>query len=89
MGRRSERFESPEELDAYLREKTDDIENVQIFVRDVVTYPSGEQERGVGGLLVMCGGDKAVIPLAAMERLINDGVLQKMGIKVRLMRSET
>jgi hypothetical protein len=81
----NQRFESDEELLAFLRERTDDIEAVIIPVQEGVEFvgPQGQRVRmpNVGAILQMCSGEQASLHREDAEMLINDGVLQRLRIK--------
>ena len=78
-------FPSSEELLAYLREHSDDIENVTIPVRPYVAFhiPEGRRFKAdnVGAVIKLCSGRALVIHRDDAAMLINDGVLQRMKIK--------
>lgn len=84
--RRDQRFESSDELLAYLREHTDDIEKVVIPIQPAVELrdAAGNRvaaRRAAGAWLQLCGGDSILLSREDAAMLINDGVLQRMNIK--------
>lgn len=81
-------FDSPEDLINWIREKTDDLQEVQIPLATNVGVVSsnGEQvlTKGAGAILLFINGRQSIIRIEDAEALINDGVLHRMGIKIKL-----
>ena len=83
-------FKAPQDLLQYLREKADDIDCVQIPV-DVnpVRFSSADGAQvgamaNVGALLTLCSGESLVVGREDAEMLINDGILQRLNIVVKI-----
>lgn len=82
-------FDSADAVIEHLKSKIDDIDGIKLFIDRfiVVRSPDGKQRPyggASGGQLLFCDGSSAVIHLEAMEKLINDGILYRMGIKISL-----
>lgn len=80
-----ERFPTPEALLEYLRERSDDIETVNIPVQPHIALvaPDGRSQKksNVGAMLKLCSGRSLMIHREDAEMLINDGVLQRLKIR--------
>jgi predicted nucleic acid-binding protein len=79
-------FPTSEELLTYLREYTDDIEDVVIPIGSGIiraTGPDGHRivRHNVGAVIRLCSGRTVLIGREDAAMLINDGVLQRMKIK--------
>jgi hypothetical protein len=86
---RDELFGSSDAVIDHLKQRVDDIDGITLFLAPQIGIcdPSGVQQRvmnAAGGQLSFCNGEKAVIHHETMEQLINDGILHRMGIKIRL-----
>ena len=79
---------TPEELLQHLRERSDDIQTVTIPITPVVleTLPNGESRRipNAGAVIQYFTGKAEVICRSDAESLINDGILQKLNLKIQL-----
>ena len=83
------RFTSFEELLAYLREHSDDVDEVIIPVQEGVQLagPAGEiwRVKEDAALLRMCDGSRLTIHRQMAEALLNDGILARVRIPVILV----
>ena len=81
-------FNSPDELLKYLKEKSDDIDRLTVPVKaDILfTGPEGQQivDRNVGAILNLCDGRSIVIAPETANALLNDGILNRLGIEIKL-----
>jgi hypothetical protein len=77
-------FESPEDLMNWIREKSDDLVEVQLLSTEVqVTARDGNYRTvGAGARLLFLDGKHSIIPREYADRLIKDGLLDRMQIKV-------
>lgn len=77
-------FRSSEELIVYLRSRVDDVQDVLIPVQSKIQVAGPEGQRHVmgrvGAWIRLCGGDSILIGREDAAMLINDGVLQRLGI---------
>jgi hypothetical protein len=88
-GPRDEQFPSQEKLMRELKSRIDDVESVVLPIAKAIqiTNSSGlpvRQMTSVGGQIKYISGESSIIHLEDMETMINDGVFQRMGIKIRL-----
>lgn len=86
---RPERFANSAELLRFLQERAEDIERVEIPLFHPVTITDGHQKRhvaNVGMLLHMINGDRPYIHIQDAELLLNDGILNRMKIKISLLQ---
>lgn len=85
---REESHASAEELLKALRERSDDFDCVTIHVPAdlVLRGPHGQKKlaKDVCGGIKMCNGETLLIHRDDMEVLLNDGILQRMKIRVVL-----
>ena len=89
MAKKASKRKTPAEFLKHLQELTDDTESVSVAIMDHVRHKkndgSTKEYSGVGAVLNLCDGGTRVISIEDAERLINDGVLQRMKIKIRLV----
>lgn len=81
-----QRFESYEALVQFLKDQVDDIDCLRIPVATNPIVRQGETERTFQGgcaILGLCNFDR-VIDIGTAERLINDGILQRLNVPIRL-----
>lgn len=85
---RSRTFESDQDLLDFLVEHADDIDEVVIPVQEGLEMrgPNGERVAypNAGAWIKLCTGGGATIHRETAERFINQGVLQRMEIPVKL-----
>jgi len=83
-----EQHQSLEQILQQLRERSDDFDSFDIQIPEVmsVTAPSGESMPmpSVAALIQRCDGNPTAIRLDVAEALLNDGILQKLNIPIRL-----
>lgn len=72
-----------EEALSLVKQRADDIDGLMIPVKAKMQIGTNTFSNGVA-VLEYCGGDRGSIDLETAERLINDGLLFKLGIKIRL-----
>jgi hypothetical protein len=82
-------FGNSEELLKHLKEKSDDITKVIIHVPDLVEFrepgrPPSNPIRGVGMAIEYMDGRQGVIAIRDAENLLNDGILNRVGIKFEI-----
>ena len=81
-------FGSSNELLKYLREKCDDIDSISIPIHWGVegTQPDGSKiiTKDIGAVINYCNGTHKMIHRTDAENIINDGVLQRLEIPIRL-----
>jgi len=75
-------FGSTEALINYIKEKADDIEFVEI---PQSPYLTRNERNVVIGMILHCVNDEKVISPRAAETLLNDGLLNRMSIKIKLV----
>jgi len=84
-----DKFTSSEELLRRLQERSDDFEYVELLVTDdmVLRGPSNETSiaKNCCGLIRTCTGESLLIHREELQALLNDGVLQRMKIPIRLI----
>lgn len=84
----SERFASVDELLSMLRERSDDFTEIRIQVpKDILLRgPRGETKVAADccGSIHLCSGKSLLIHRQDLEILVNDGLLQRLRIPVRL-----
>lgn len=73
----------------YVKEKSDDIEHVVIPLFKVGSLPTDgrspvHEYEDVGLILFMVNGDTQLIHKADAERVLNDGILNRMRIDIRI-----
>lgn len=90
---RDEQFPSQEALIQELKGRIDDVESVVLPIAGAIqiTNAAGlpvRQMTGVGGQIKYISGESVIIHVEDMEAMINDGVLYRMGIKIKLRRLE-
>lgn len=76
------RFESAGELLDFLREHVDDVELVEITASQFAVI-NGKKVKGVGAVLHLCSGIRRVIGLGEAERLLKEGIFERLRIPVR------
>ena len=83
------KFESTEAVVAYLKQRADDISTVSLSIAEGVLMrgPQGEEAffNRAAGIVMHIGGDSFVISTDAMEWLLNDGLLNRLGVPIRLL----
>jgi len=83
-----EQNQSLEQILQRLRERSDDFDSVDIQIPEAmsVTAPNGESipMPGVAALIQRCDGNPTALRLDVAEALLNDGILQKLNIPIRL-----
>lgn len=83
------RFPSTEALIREIQELSDDIESVTIQVANgiLVVGPDGKStlHRNAGALLKLSDGTSRLIHREDAEALLNDGILNRMRLPVRLL----
>jgi len=89
MDRRDKHFPTQEELINELKSKMDDVESVVLPIASElqVVNAAGHQVRrasGAGGQIKYINGESIFIHRDDMEAMINDGVFQRIGIKIKL-----
>lgn len=79
-------FGSSEALLAHIKEKSDDIEKAVIPTSPVQITTPGEPDRfmRVGMLLHLVGRQPALISREDAEVVLNDGILNRMRIKIEI-----
>jgi len=82
------RFETPEELIAHIKERVDDIDSVSINMSNAVlrtnTDGTKTEVHDVAMIINYCNGRPGMIHRDAAEILLNDGVLINLRIPVHL-----
>lgn len=82
-------FKSTEDLIAYIKQRSDDIKEVTLSVANglLMIGPQGDQKyfRGAVGNVMHIGGDSFVISTEDAEALINDGILSRLRVPIRLL----
>jgi len=82
-------FDSSDELFEYFREHADDIESVIVPVQDgmMLSGPQGQHHyaKGCGAMVKLVDGTSRLIHRGEAENLINDGLLQRLRVKVKLL----
>lgn len=85
----SDQFPNSEELLRHLQERSDDFESVQLMVpNDIpVVGPNGEQRllKECCGIIKTCNGSPIAIHREEFEKLLNDGILQRLKIPISLV----
>lgn len=84
-------FGSSEELLRYIQEKSDDIERVVIIPPGaVVTYMGVPQApiEEFKAMLYLCNGERKVIGTTDAEILLNDGILNRMKLKIEFLKKK-
>ena len=79
-------FPNPDRLLDHIREKSDDIEKVGIPRFHQMTL-GGLVYNNPGMIFFMIGGVKSVIGLQDAERVLNDGILNRMKIKIEFLEA--
>lgn len=77
------RFETYEELIEALCQRADDFEALEIPVPATVRV--ADVDGKIGGLLRMCGGGTRVLDHQTVEMLLNDGLLSRLRLPVKLV----
>lgn len=82
------RFDSSEALLRYLREKSDDVDRLTIAVPEGIQFsaPNGDKliRRNAAAVLALCSGTQLVLHRDDLEKLLNDGLLNRMKIPVNV-----
>lgn len=82
-------FESSEKLIQHIKEKCDDIDCVCINLAGGIrrTKPDGTTSivAGVGAIIQYCDKSTSIIHFQDAELLLNDGILNKLRIPIRLV----
>jgi hypothetical protein len=86
-----QRFSSSEELLRFVQERTDDIEKAVIPQHPFISVydpkkPTAVTEVPAGMVLHLIGNDFRVIHPSDAELILNDGILNRMRIKIELGR---
>ena len=86
-----QRFESSDELLRFIQEKTDDIEKAVIPQHPIISIfdpknPAEFTEVPAGMVLHLIGGRLKIIHPADAQLILNDGILNRMRIKIELGR---
>ena len=84
---KEKKFASFEEVIRVLQELSDDFESVEIPVPVSVQMQIASCDvtaKSVGALIRRVGGGQMVLNVETTERLLNDGILNRMGIPVKL-----
>lgn len=86
-------FDSPEALIDHIKQHADDISEVTLAVaRDIsMDGPQGQNRvfPDSCGLVMHIGGNSFVISARAAEGLLNDGLLTRLRVSVRLLPQQT
>jgi len=77
------RFDTPEELIAHIKERVDDIDSLSINMSNAVLRANTEVH-DVAMIINYCNGRPGMIHRDAAEILLNDGVLINLRIPVHL-----
>lgn len=81
-------FQSPEEMMAFLSERSDDMNGISIYVPEAMPFvgPQGQQARisGVAAILRMADGSRHLIHFADLQMLLNDGLLNRMRVPIEV-----
>jgi len=82
-------FSSSKELLQRLQERSDDFEYVEMLVTDdmILRGPSNETRlaKNCCGFIRTCTGESLLIHREELQAILNDGVLQRMKIPIRLI----
>lgn len=85
-------FDTPEELLQAIKDKADDISEVTISIARgmLMIGPKGDTIffNGAAGNVKNVDGDSILVSTEAMENLLNDGLLNRLRIKIRLLPLE-
>ena len=75
------------ELVRYIQERSDDIEKVVIPQHPCIAFPATGEQVEAGLVIHLIGGDLKIIPNKQdAEAVLNDGILQRMRIRIELGR---
>ncbi|HEX4142974.1 MAG TPA: hypothetical protein VHY91_05450 [Pirellulales bacterium] len=81
-------FGSVEAVVAYLKERADDIEKAVIPQSEVISIPETGEEIPAGMVLHMVNDRTKIIMPPAAEAILNDGILNRLRIKIELGRAK-
>lgn len=71
----------------YLQERSDDIEKVVVPQHPYIVFPTTGERVEAGLVIHLVGGDLKIIPNKQdAEAVLNDGILNRMKIKIELGR---
>lgn len=88
----AERFPSSQDLIKRLQERSDDFESVSIMVTNdlPLSGPQGQMllARDCCCIIKSCSGESILIHREEFEKLLNDGILQRLKIPISLLPRE-
>jgi hypothetical protein len=90
MNFEAENFGSSEEALRYIKEKSDDIVEAVIPQSPTIVVREGNArtEIVIGMVLYMVNGHKKIVHPVDAELVLNDGILNRMHIPIKLLRPE-
>lgn len=91
-GFRNQEFATDEEMVAFVTEHIDDIDKLDIMVVNdmMLEGPNGQKllARDRCALLKLCSGQSLMIPTEVLQKVLDQGVLQRLRIPISLTPRE-